>query len=197
MTEAIQILLILLLMANISIKITEIIIKRKKRKHKCKKKKKGSVYLIFIDENNFKTKIKGGTMIKEISSKQRHEFDVVFKNKNLNDAFVDGNVPFDLVDPNTGQPVTTTATVTSTPVNPVEGNSSRHHVVVETSDVEITNVVLARLVAKPDIDILNDKDDTTSDDVEEKTFDVLDYIFKPLSATGVGIENDGGVVDVP
>ena len=136
-------------------------------------------------------------MTAEMSTKQKIEFDVLFKNKLGNPAFVDGAIKLAFVDPNTGEPVTTTATATASAVDATDGNSSKHHVVVETNDQEITEVLTANLKATADVDVENDLDDSTSDDVEELDFDLLTIVFKQLKASGVGIENLTPAVDVP
>lgn len=162
----------------------------------AERNEKGLPIIIFkIKSITFKTK--GGRMTVEQSSKQKFSFDVQFKNKNGNPARVDGAISASFVDPNTGEPVTTTATVTTEAVNADEdGNSSTHKVTVETSAEEIQSISTAKLQATADVDIKNDKDDSTDDDVESKTFDLLNVVFVPLKATEVGIENLTPVEDV-
>lgn len=136
-------------------------------------------------------------MTTEMSSKQRFEFDVLFKNKNGNSANVDGSVPCSFVDPNTGDPLTTTATATATAVDPDEnGNSSKHHVVVETSADEITSIITAALQVEPDVDMDNDKDDSTTEDVKKTKFSLMTVVFAPLQASQAGVENVTPVVDL-
>lgn len=162
-----------------------------------KKHKKKAFSEIIFSLNNLKFKTKGGFMTVEMRPSQAFEFDLVFKNKNANPAFVDGQVPFSFEDPNTSNPVTTTATVTSAPVDPdANGNSTRHHVKVQTSADDITAIQLAALKASPDVDIVNDHDDSTTDDVKTVKFSVLSVVFKPLEAVDIAVENATAVVDV-
>jgi hypothetical protein len=167
-------------------------------KNTCCVARKGSIELYFLI-NNLTFKIKGGFMANvDMRPSQAFEFDMVFKNKKGNPAFVDGEVPLKFVDPNTGDEITTTATATSTAIDPDEnGDSSRHHVRVETNGDDITSTLLAGLVAEPDIDVDNDADDTTPDDVDTKRFDVMTLVFKPMGASELAVENITPVVDVP
>lgn len=159
--------------------------------------RKSLFQLTFININ-LPFKIKGGYMNIDMRPSQAFEFDISFKNKKGNPAFVDGSVPLKFVDPNTGDEVTTTATATATAIDPdASGNSSRYHVKVETNGDNITSTLLAALVAEPDIDVDNDADDSTEDDVETKRFEVLTLVFKPFSASELAVENVTPVVDVP
>lgn len=160
---------------------------------------KNKIYFqLLFTINSIIFKIKGGRMTVEISSKQKFEFDVLFKNKNGNPARVDGTVKCSFVDPNTGEPVTTTATATASPVDANDqGDSSTHHVVVETTEEEIAAVTMANLRATADVDLDNDADDSTDEDIKSVDFDLLTVVLKPLEASQVGIENLTPVEDLP
>lgn len=134
----------------------------------------------------------------EQTASQKLEFDVLFKNKKDGPAFVDGTVPVKFKNPNTGEELSISgATLSCTPVDPNEkGNSSKHHVKLETGAEDFTSVTTANIVAEPDIDIENDADDSTSDDVETKEFVLGTVVFKPLGASTVAVENVVGPVDV-
>lgn len=153
---------------------------------------------LFFSFNSITFKIKGGKMTNEMSPRQKFEFDLQFKNKNGNPARVDGNVSLNYRDPNTGEVLTTTAQITSEPVEPDEnGNSSKHHVVVQTSADEISAIQTGQLVATADVDLVNDKDDSTDEDVKATDFRLLTTVFKPLAAVEAGVENLTLVEDIP
>lgn len=58
-------------------------------------------------------------------------------------------------------------------------------------------MLLASLVCEPDVDVENDADDSTSDDVKKTKFNVMTIVFKPLEAEEIGVENITSVTDVP
>lgn len=126
----------------------------------------------------------------EQTALQLTKFSANFKNKAGNPAFVDGEVPVKLKDPNTGEELSVPGvTLSLTPVNPNEaGDSSSHAFELKTGPDDFTETITADIVASPDIDVENDADDSTEEDVEKLDMVLATVVFKPMSAAGVVVE---------